>query len=344
VNLFRVRLIPFGHQSRKLTYSSFADEMPLPAPIKIGISSCLLGNRVRYDGGHKLDPYIRDTLGRYFTFIPVCPEVECGLPVPRESMRLVGDPTCPRLITNRSGIDHTARMLSWSRQKVRELESENLCGFIFKKDSPSSGMSRVRVYQANGTPTRTGSGLFAKTFMVHFARLPVEDEGRLHDPKLRENFIERIFACLRWRMVLDGPKTIGRLVDFHSREKLLILAHSPTHYRAMGRLVADGKKLQSSRLYDDYETLYLSALKLKTTSAKHTNVLQHIQGYFKKNLTADEKKELVEIIRNFHNGIIPLIVPITMVNHYVRKYQQPYLAQQSYLCPHPVDLQLRNHV
>ncbi len=312
--------------------------------IKIGISSCLLGNKVRYDGGHKLDRYIRDTLGQYFQFVPVCPEVECGLPVPRESMRLVGDIDSPRLMTTRTGTDHTQRMLTWAANRVQELEKEDLCGFIFKKDSPSSGMLRVKIYNTRGMVERKGSGIFAKAFMTHFPRLPVEDEGRLHDPRLRENFIERIFALRRWRSLLTAPVKVGRLVKFHASEKLLILAHSPQHYRQMGKLVAAGKQMAPGVLYDAYERLFLAALLLKTTPAKNINVLQHILGYFKKQLSTDEKQEMLEILDNYRRGDVPLIVPITLANHYVRKYTQSYLAGQSYLNPHPIALQLRNHV
>jgi len=315
----------------------------MEAAIKIGISSCLLGNKVRYDGGHKLDRYIRDTLGQYFQFIPVCPEVECGLPVPRESMRLVGDIASPRLMTTRTAADHTQRMLSWAASRVQDLEKEDLCGFIFKKDSPSSGMQRVKIYNTKGMAERKGSGIFAQAFMAHFPRLPVEDEGRLHDPKLRENFIERIFALRRWRSLLAEPRKMGRLVTFHAGEKLLILAHSPQHYRQMGKLVAAGKQMAPDVLYDAYERLFMAALLLKTTPAKHINVLQHILGYFKKQLSGDEKQEMLEILDNYRRGDVPLIVPVTLANHYVRKYAQSYLAGQSYLNPHPIALQLRNH-
>lgn len=310
--------------------------------ITIGISSCLLGQNVRYDGGHKLDRYIRDTLGRYFHFLPVCPEVECGLPVPREAMRLVGDIHSPRLITIRTGVDLTEQMLHWANRRVRELEKKNLCGFIFKKDSPSSGMQRVKVYNKNGMPERKGIGLFANAFMDHFHHLPVEDEGRLHDPGIRENFIERIFALKRWRTLLAEPKKIGSLVTFHTSEKLLIMSHSPQHYRKMGKLVAEGKQTPIDRLYNVYENLYMEALELKATPAKNINVLQHILGYFKKTLSPDEKQEMLEIMDNYRSGNVPLIVPITIVNHYVRKYAEPYLAGQSYLHPHPIDLRLRN--
>jgi uncharacterized protein YbgA (DUF1722 family)/uncharacterized protein YbbK (DUF523 family) len=319
-------------------------EYSMDASIKIGISSCLLGQNVRYDGGHKLDCYIRDTLGRYFQFVPVCPEVECGLPVPRESMRLTGDCHAPRLVTTRSGIDHTQRMRAWAARRVRELEKENLCGFIFKKDSPSSGMARVKIYNAHGTAKRVGSGLFAKAFMEQYPRIPVEDEGRLHDPKLRENFIERIFALRRWRTLLAEPKSPGRLVKFHTHEKLLLMAHSPKEYRRMGKLVAEGRQVPAEALYDAYEQLLMAALRLNASRAKHINALQHILGYFKKQLSGDEKSEMLEILDNYRNGDVPLIVPVTLVNHYVRKYSQAYLSGQSYLNPHPTALQLRNHV
>jgi len=313
------------------------------ATIKLGISSCLLGNPVRYDGGHKLERFLKETLGQYVQFVPVCPEVECGLPVPRESMRLSGDPTAPRLVTTRSGIDHTDRMRAWAQQRLEQLAREELCGFVFKKDSPSSGMQRVKVYNAGDMPAKSGSGIFARAFMERFPRIPVEEEGRLHDPKLRENFIEHIFALRRWRATLDEGRRLGRLVSFHADEKLLLLSHSPQHYRLMGKLVAAGKQQAIERLYDQYEQLYMAALALKATPAKHVNVLQHILGYFKKELAADEKQEMLDVIGTYRRGHLPLIVPITLVNHYVRKYGQTYLARQTYLNPHPIALQLRNH-
>ncbi|MFZ1987318.1 MAG: DUF523 and DUF1722 domain-containing protein, partial [Desulfatitalea sp.] len=219
-----------------------------------------------------------------------------------------------------------------------------LYGFIFKKDSPSSGMLRVKVYNDSGMPEKTGSGLFAKAFMERFPRVPTEEEGRLHDPKLRENFIERIFALQRWRTTLAEGKRLGRLVAFHTGEKLLLLSHSPGHYRAMGKLVAAGKQQPIDRLYGAYERTFVEALALKSTPVKHVNVLQHILGYFKKNLSADEKHEMLALIDDYRAGHVPLIVPVTLINHYVRKYAEPYLAQQSYLNPHPIALQLRNHV
>jgi uncharacterized protein YbgA (DUF1722 family)/uncharacterized protein YbbK (DUF523 family) len=312
--------------------------------IKIGVSRCLLGEKVRFDGGHKHDRYITGTLGQYFDFVPVCPETECGLGIPREAMRLVGDIDQPRLVTNKTGIDHTEQMLSWASGRMDALEKDGLCGFIFKKDSPSSGLHRVKVYNQTGQPVKSGRGLFAAAFTARFPRTPVEEEGRLHDPGLRENFIERVFALKRWRETLEKKIAMGNLVRFHTREKLLLMAHSPKHYREMGQLVARGKRLEPSELYDSYESMLLEALNLKATSAKNTNVLMHIMGYFKKQLSGDEKQELLELIGNYRKGILPLIVPVTLMNHFVRKYRQPYLSDQTYLKPHPIDLQLRNHV
>lgn len=312
--------------------------------IRLGISTCLLGEKVRYDGGHKLDHFLVDTLGKFVEYVPVCPEVEIGLPIPREALRQVGDPEQPRLVTSRSGEDLTGQMSEWAQKRVRELEREGLCGFIFKSRSPSSGMERVKVYDAHGVPHLTGVGLFARAFMRHFPLLPVEEEGRLHDPKLRENFIECIFVFKHWRELLAGNRTRGGLVDFHSRHKLLLMAHSPEIYRQMGKLVAQAKELPAAELFDRYQQLLMQAMRLKTTVKKHANVLQHLLGYFKAELSADEKQELLEVIDAYRAGHIPLIVPVTLVNHYVRKYDQAYLKQQVYLNPHPLELQLRNHV
>jgi len=204
-------------------------------------------------------------------------------------------------------------------------------------------MERVKVYNEKGMPEKNGVGMFARAFMEHFPLLPVEDDGRLHDPKLRENFIESIFTLMRWREVLSEKRGVGRLVDFHTENKLLILSHSQTHYRQMGKLVAGGKGMAVKNLYADYETLLLDALRLKTTVKKNINVLQHMMGYFKKDLSSDEKRELLEITEEYRKGYVPLIVPITLFNHYVRKYAQSYLDRQTYLKPHPIALQLRNH-
>jgi len=312
--------------------------------IKLGISACLLGEKVRFDGGHKLDRFITETLGKFVEFVPVCPEVECGLGIPREAMHLVAAPDGPRLVTVRTGVDHTERMLAWARKRVGELEREELCGFIFKSDSPSSGMERVKIYHGPGGASKTGVGLFAREFMQHFPLLPVEEEGRLHDPGLRENFLERLFTLKRWRDTLALGSKPGHLVDFHTRHKLLIMSHSPKYYELLGKLVAQIKGIPLPELYERYQTQLMEALRLKTTIKKNVNVLLHVMGYFKKNLSPTEKEELLEIIDEYRKEYIPLIVPVTFLNHYVRKYEQPYLKEQYYLHPHPIELKLRNHV
>ncbi len=312
-------------------------------PLKIGISRCLLGDKVRYDGGHKLDRSLRDVLGAFVEYVPVCPEVECGLGVPREAMRLVGDPAAPRLVTQKTGLDLTERMTHWAEAALDRLAGEDLCGFIFKHDSPSSGMRQTKVYPTGGGPaTRQGAGIFARLFMERFPLLPVEDEGRLNDPGLRENFIERVFAFRRWRDMLDRG-TAAALVDFHSRHKLLLMAHSPKAYRELGPLVARAGSLPFPELTAAYAPVFWSAMRLPATTRKHVNVLMHIMGYFKKQLSGDEKQELLEVIDAFGRGLTPLIVPVTLLNHYVRKHGQDYLAGQAYLNPHPLELKLRNH-
>ncbi|NTW58021.1 MAG: DUF523 and DUF1722 domain-containing protein [Nitrospirae bacterium] len=312
--------------------------------ITLGISSCLLGNNVRYDGGHKLDHFLVDTLGQYVDWIPVCPEAACGLGIPRESMRLVGDPEDPRLVTVRTGKDHTARMKRWAKERTAELAHEGLCGFVFKARSPSSGMRGVKIYNEAGIPYATGSGIFAHAFMKRFPLLPVEDEGRMHDPGIRENFIERVFVYQRWQEYIRKDGSLGGLVAFHTDHKYLIMAHSQKHYSLLGKMVAAGKSARSDKLRADYLETLMEGLQLLATPKKNTNVLQHMAGYFKEQLSAEEKRELLEVITSYHDGLVPLIVPVTLLRHYVRKYQEDYLARQFYLNPHPLELMLRNHV
>lgn len=312
--------------------------------IRVGVSSCLLGHNVRYDGGHKRDVFITDTLGKYFEWVPVCPEVECGLPVPREAMHLAGNADSPRLVTIRTGIDHTERMQAWASKKLGELHRDDLCGFIFKSRSPSSGIGGVKIYTQAGMPYKTGAGIFGGAFIKQFPLTPVIDDGRLNDPKLRENFIEKIFVYKRWKDNLHGRPSVSALVKFHTDHKLLVLSHSPKHLNDLGRLVADAKKYPLSELLQRYIATLWDGLRLLSTVKKNTNVLMHIMGYFKKRLSPDEKQEFLEVIDNYHKGYLPLIVPIVLINHYVRKYDEPYLKNQLYLNPHPAELMLRNHV
>jgi uncharacterized protein YbgA (DUF1722 family)/uncharacterized protein YbbK (DUF523 family) len=310
---------------------------------RLGISTCLLGERVRYDGGHKRDRFLTDTFGKFVEWVPVCPEVECGLPVPRESMHLEGDPDDPRLVTSRTGVDLTRKMKDWAARRVVELEGENLSGYIFKANSPSSGMERVKVYDEKGMPQKVGSGLFARAFMDHFPLLPVEEEGRLHDPVLRENFIERVFCLKRYRDAVSDRRSARTLIQFHADHKLQLMAHSPGVLKEMGQLVARQKEVRRKELFSAYEALLMKALRLKATPGKNANVLQHALGYFKTDLTGDEKREALEVIESYRNEVVPLIVPVTLIAHYSRKYEPEYLARQTFLNPHPNELKLRNH-
>ena len=271
---------------------------------KLGVSTCLLGERVRYDGGHKRDRFITDELGKHFDFVPVCPEVEVGLPTPRPLLCLVATADPPRLVVAESGEDVTDRMEAWARTRCKALERQDLCGYIFKSKSPSSGMERVKVYDRNGVPANTGVGVFARIFMQHFPLLPVEDDGRLHDARLRENFIERVFAVSRWQDLVEQGRTRGRLVKFHARHKLLIMAHSPKHLSELGRLVAAAKDYPPKELYAHYYERLMHALTLMATVRKQCNVLQHVMGYFKKQLSPDEKKELLETIEQYRRCLL----------------------------------------
>lgn len=311
---------------------------------KLGISTCLLGENVRYDGGHKLDRYLRDTLGPFVEWVPVCPETECGLGIPRESMHLEGAPEAPRLITRKTRIDHTERMVRWAEKRLDELQKENLCGYVFKAKSPSSGMRDIKIYSEKGHPAAKGSGIFAGLFMKRFPLLPVEDEARLNDSNLRENFIERVFVTWRWQQFIQNRKTAKGFVDFHTIHKLTLMAHSPLALRALGKTVADNRGVPSQSTLDRYLETMMHALKPIATVRKNTNVLHHAMGYFKRVLSKDEKEELVEVIGRYHASQVPLIVPVTLLNHYVRKTDESYLKQQVYLNPHPIELMLRNHV
>lgn len=313
-------------------------------PFKLGISSCLLGEHVRYDGGHKLNRYLSDTLGRFVKWVPVCPEFECGLGVPREAMRLVGDPQNPRLMTVRSKTDLTPRMHAWIESRLEDLQHEDLCGFIFKKGSPSSGYSGVKVYTESGQSSQKGMGMFVRAFIERFPLVPVEDEGRLNDAKLRENFIERIFVYHRWKDFESQDGSLKGLLQFHARHKMLLMAHNPKALTELGRMIAHGKEKNARTLKSEYVQILMVALALIATVKKNTNVLEHLAGYFKKQLSSDEKQELKEWIERYHTGLVPLMVPLTLINHYARKYQELYLLEQVYLNPHPHELMLRNHV
>ncbi len=312
--------------------------------ITIGISSCLLGNKVRYDGQHKLDHFLAETLGAFVKFVPLCPEVECGLSVPRDAMRLVGDPENPELVTIKTKINYTEKMKKWGELRINELDSQNLCGFIFKSKSPSSGMERIKVYpEKGGVASKNGIGIFAAMFMMRFPLIPVEDDGRLHDPEIRENFIERIFIYNRWLEMIQNENTVHGLMQFHTKHKLMLMAHSLEHYREAGKLTASAEKNNLKKILPDYFKLLMDGMRKIATTKKNFNVLQHIFGYFKNEMSSEEKKELMEIMENYKKELVPLIVPVTLLNHYIGKFNQVYLREQYYLHPHPIELKLRNH-
>jgi len=314
------------------------------APIRIGVSACLLGEKVRFDGGHKRDPYLVESFGRYVEWVPVCPEVELGLGTPRETLRLVRISSGIRMIMPRTGADHTEAMRAYAARRVGELAKENLSGYILKKDSPSCGMERVRVFDAHGVPAKSGRGLFAEALLQHFPNLPVEEEGRLTDPRLRENFVERVFAYARLQSLFSGHWKVGDLVAFHTGHKLLLMAHSPHAFQSLGRLVAEATSVAREELRQHYESEFMGALREMATTKRHTNVLQHMVGYFSKQLDSDSRQELRALLQDYRAGLVPLIVPLTLIRHYVRKYDVTYLRGQVYLEPHPKELMLRNHV
>jgi uncharacterized protein YbgA (DUF1722 family)/uncharacterized protein YbbK (DUF523 family) len=314
------------------------------SPLRLGISRCLLGDEVRFDGGHKQDHFLTDVLGRYVEWVPVCPEVEAGLGTPREAMRLVGNPHRPRLMTITSTHDHTQAMESILHVRLDSLRKLDLSGFVFKRGSPSCGVERVRVYTAQGMPSHSGAGIFAKAFVAQFPLIPVEEEGRLCEPTLRENFIERVFCYHRLQDLVQNGVTSQALIRFHTIHKYLLLAHSQQHYETMGRLVGQAKRYRLKELVLKYGEHFMSALTMKATVRKHVNVLQHIVGYFKSRLTTHEKAELLEVIDDYHEGLTPLIVPLTLIKHYVRIFDVRYIRDQIYLNPHPKELMLRNHV
>jgi uncharacterized protein YbgA (DUF1722 family)/uncharacterized protein YbbK (DUF523 family) len=311
--------------------------------LRLGISSCLLGNEVRYDGGHKRDRFLTDELGRFVEWVPVCPEVEAGLGTPRETLRLVSDGTDTRLLT-KSGSDTTEVLERFSKRRVAALRKLDLSGYILKRDSPSCGMERVRVYSEHGMPRRNGRGLFAEALIEALPLLPIEEEGRLNDAVLRENFIERIFAYRRMRDLFEGRWRMGDLVAFQTAHKIQIMSHSPKAYRELGRLVGQGKGTPRAELRDRYQEEFMAALAHRATPRRHVNAMHHMLGFFRKDLDAPSRHELLGLIEDYRNGIVPLIVPLTLIGHHVRRLDVEYLRGQRYLEPHPRELMLRNRV
>jgi uncharacterized protein YbgA (DUF1722 family)/uncharacterized protein YbbK (DUF523 family) len=326
---------------------------------RIGVSACLLGQPVRFDGGHKRDSFLVETFGPHVEWVPLCPEMEAGLGTPRETMRLMlrGRPDRERgetygpdrvaMVVHKTGADVTPLMQRYSERKVAELVDHGLNGFILKKDSPSCGMERVKVYPATGPSERGGRGVFAAALMTRLPNLPVEEEGRLNDPQLRENFVERVFAHQRLRQLFEKPGgrwSVGDLVRFHTAHKLTLMAHSPSAYRELGRLAAGAAGRSRKTVQDDYESGLMRALAVIATPKRHANVLQHMLGYLKTSIDQDAREELLAIIEEHRIGRVPLVVPMTLFKHHVRRSHVEYLAGQVYLEPHPRELSLRNHV
>ncbi len=312
--------------------------------IRIGISTCLLGEQVRYDGGHKRDRFLTDVLGGYVDWVSVCPELEVGMGVPREAVRLVGSASKPRMVGIDSGEDWTGRMESYASKRVAQLGKLDLCGYILKSKSPSCGMERVKIYSGKGAPSKNGVGIFAEAWIRGHPLIPVEEEGRLNDPVLRENFIVRVFAYHRLRRLMSGRFTTGRLVEFHTAEKYLLMSHSPKHYRELGRLVGNAKKAAPAHLKDSYSGTFMECLKLHATVKKNVNVLQHIVGFLPDGIPDGDRKEVLQVVEDYRRGYVPLVVPVTLLRHHVRAHAIAYIANQTYLNPHPRELMLRNHV
>jgi uncharacterized protein YbgA (DUF1722 family)/uncharacterized protein YbbK (DUF523 family) len=331
-------------------------------PIRIGTSTCLLGERVRFDAGHKRDAFLVDTLGTFVEWVPVCPEVEMGLGVPRPALRLerhASDPAAGiKLVMPKTGDDYTARMQQYAAARCARLRKEDLCGYVLKKKSPSCGMERVRVYPGRGRPTADGSrviadgsrvtadgrGVFADALMAAFRHLPVEEEGRLCDPKLRENFIECVFAYRRLRSLFAARWTPGQLVAFHTAHKYQLLAHSRPAYDRLGRLVARRRSYARADLRDRYSDGFMETMRVHATRRSHGNVLRHTLGFFKRQLDSRVRQHILSVIADYRKGVVPLVAPLTLIRHYVDGCDVAYLQGQVYLDPHPKELMLRNHV
>ena len=313
--------------------------------IKIGVSSCLLGEEVRWNGGHKKDRYVQGVLDKYFDYVPICPEVDVGMGTPRETVALYGTLESHKMISKKSQTDWTGKMTNYMNGRISELRKIDLCGYIFKSKSPSCGIGRVPIYSEFGSSkVRHGPGMFASAFIKALPLIPVEDEGRLHDPVIRENFIVRVFCFNRLQALLKDHFRMGVLVSFHTKHKFLILSHSKKKYDDMGKLVATGKSLSKEELKSRYSTLFMEALAYKSTPKKNTDVLLHMMGFLKKILSREEKQDILNTIEDYRQGLLPLVVPITLIRHQVKKYNIEYLLDQIYLNPHPKELMLRNHV
>jgi uncharacterized protein YbbK (DUF523 family)/uncharacterized protein YbgA (DUF1722 family) len=314
-----------------------------PVPIRIGVSACLLGEEVRFDGGHKRDTFLTDVLDPHVELIPVCPEVEVGMGTPREALRLVRRGDEIRMITTRTGIDHTDAMHRWAAGRLDALERADLSGYVLKKDSPSCGMDRVKTYSGDDEPRRDGRGLFAAALLERMPLLPVEEEARLADPVLRENFIERVFAYRRLQDLFRSDWDAAALAAFHSAHRMALLAHSPGSRKELERLLARAESMPETDLREQYSLSFMKTLAIPATRARHAVVLRHMAAHLKKQLDISSREELAHAILDFRHGFAPLVVPLTLVRHHAHVHGIAYLEGQTYLAPHPAELMLRNH-
>jgi len=312
-------------------------------PIRLGVSQCLLGDLVRYDGGHARSRFVSDELAPWVEFVPVCPEVGIGMGTPRPAIRIVETDSDLQLIAPSTGENFTSAMLSFSRSTIAKLQTEQLDGFVLKKSSPTCGTDRLKVYREDVAVRKDGVGFFAAELMRLWPNLPIEDEGRLNDGPLRENFIGRIFARSRWHGLIDSGLNRGSLVEFHTAHKLLLLSHSEPGYRRLGRIVASLGMDEDSTIFEEYESVFNETLQTKPTPKAHVNVMQHALGHLKSLLSSEEKQEILRSIEDFKKGHLPLLVPINLIAFCVRVHQVEYLMGQIYFAPHPKELMLRNH-
>ncbi len=311
---------------------------------RLGVSACLLGERVRHDGGHKRDPFATDVLGKFCDGVPVCPEVEFGLGVPRESVRLEGTAESPRMIANESRRDLTDEMSAWSAQRVGGLRVAGLDGYLFKSNSPSCGLFRVKVYPGPTKPAKhEGRGLFAGVGADGLPALPVEEEGRLDDPSLRESFVERVFARRRWRELLSIAPRARDLIHFHAQHKYQLLSHSPASYRALDGLVAGVGDAGINRTVDAYGDLLMDCLSVHATRGRHVNVLRHFAGHVSGRLDTPDRAELAGAIDAYGSGAEPLQVPLALLADRLRLLpERDWARNQTYLRPYPRELMRRD--
>lgn len=318
-------------------------------PIRIGISACLMGTPVRFDGSHKRDRFLAQTMDEHVDWVQVCPEVGAGMGVPRPTLRLIGDAAAPRLVVGSSGEDMTERVEEFSRKALDRLAGLDLCGFVLKSNSPTCGMERVRVYAATGIPHKQGVGVFARALMERFPELPIEEEGRLHDPALREAFLDAVFAYARWRALAQQPFEPRALIEFHQRNKFLLRVHSPSHAAELGRMVARagcrsrggqgaGGRSSEPGQYDEYGRLFMHAVKVRATQRKHVDLLRRIAGHLRPYISDSARTVLHEAIGDYEGGLTSRQVPLALLRNHAQEQELGYLSEQSYLDPYPKTL------